>query len=431
MRRIFILVLIAAILFSMMACEAENVKRPYYFFVYNSDIITDEDFSAICGLHKLYPDYEIVMLDVSGLTSASEVYVLLKTERDARAKDPSGIQILGNAGAVPTFIHRYEIETFTISEISEMALYDDFVSDYFYTNFDNNPDELNGISPYQLYGKLTKMNIIPKWPVVRLPLSRGQYSDFSAKYREYLSILAEQESINISIASPIFPVGWYSVAIDDTGYFLMRARDEWGIVDNLQMYSTTKGVYASTLPLNGSCNAGEWAHLTDENICEIYHDSHAGKNVLLQTIFDGRTKDEYHCEAILEEKTINAVLDGKPYLLNTFGCEPAKDMTSNIITTALSGRCVGAIASTTLVNNVDVDCMMSVEGYDTGYTKYSLLYEYLLSKHSGTTRTEAFHAGQLQVAVSLTENTDTLHPHSLQTNLCNLLGIHVFGILDP
>ncbi len=431
MKRILSLILIAIIPFVMMSCGAEDVQNPYYFFVYNSNKITDEDFSAICGLHKLYPNHEIVMLDVSGLTSASEVYVLLKSERDARAKDPSGIQILGNVSAVPTFIHRYEIEPFTTSEMSEMLLYDNFVSDYFYTNFDNNSDELNAISPYQLYVKLSKINIIPKWPVVRLPLFLGQYSNFAAKYREYLSILAERESINISIASPIFPVGWYSVAIDDTGYFLMRARDEWGIVDNLQMYGTTRGVYASTLPLNGSCNAEEWAHLTEANICEIYHDSHAEKNALFQTIFDGHTKDEYHCEAILESKSINAVLNGTPYLLNTFGCEPAKDMTSNIITTALNGRCVGAIASTTLVNNVDIDCMMPMEDYDAGYTKYSLLYEYLLAKSSGATRTEAFHAGQLQVSVSLTENTNTVPPHSLQTNLCNLLGIQIFGILDP
>ncbi len=431
MKRIVCLLLAAAILCCIISCEIEEIQKPYYFFVYNSDKISESDYSVICELQTLYPDYEIVMMDVTGMDSAEEVYRLLISERNLRSQSPSGIQIFGNPAAVPAFVLRYEIEEFDSSGVSKMSRHDDFVSDYFYTNLNNDPNELTETSAYQLSRKLNDIDIIPDWSVVRLPLSQGQYPDYIEKYREYLSDIADEELLSISVASPIFPLGWYPVAMDDAGYFLMRARDEWGILSNLKMFGTTKGVYASSLELDGSCEATNWAYLLNDHFCEIFHDSHAGKNVLTQTIFDEKTKNEYHCEAILEAKSINHVLSGKPYVLNTFGCEPAKDMTSNIITTALRGRCVGSIASTTLISNVDIDCMLPAEDYDVGYTKYSLLYAYLLAKNCGSSRTEAFHAGQLQVATSLLQNAEIIHTHSLQTNLNNLLGLHHFGIIDP
>ena len=442
MKRFLCLLLTAVILFCTISCgteeiqtsqefqKQEEIQKPYYFFVYNSDKISKSDYAAICELQALYSDYEIVMTDVIGLNSAEEVYRLLAAERNLLMDDPCGIQIFGDPSAVPAFVLRYEIEEYHSSGEFEIARYDDYVSDYFYTNFNNDSEKLTESSAYQLSQKLNEIDIIPEWPVVRLPLSRGQYSGFIEKYREYLSDLADEALLNISVASPIFPVGWYSVAADDTGYFLMRARDEWGIIDNLKMFGTTKGVYASSLELDGSCEAENWSYLTKEHLCEIFHDSHAGKTVLTQTIFDGTNKNEYHCEAVLEAKSINRVLSGKPYLLNTSGCEPAKDMTSNIITEALRGRCVGAIASTTLLSNVDVDCMLTAEEYDEGYTKFSLLYEYLLAKSRGSSRSKAFHAGQYQVATSLLQNAEFIHTHNLQANLNNLLGFHNFGMID-
>jgi len=431
MKRILCLLLAAVILCSVTSCGSEEIQKPYYFFVYNSDKISESDYSAICELESLYPDYEVVMIDVTGLDCAEEIYKLLISERNLRSQSPSGIQIFGNPADVPAFVLQYEIEEFDSSGVSKMSRHDDFVSDYFYTNLNNDPDELTEISAFLLSGNLNDIDIIPDWPVVRLPLSQGQISVFIEKYHEYLSDIADEAFVNISIASPIFPVGWYSVAMDDAGYFLMRARDEWGILDNLKLFGTTKGYYASSLELDGSCEAENWAYLTEDHFCEIFHDSHAGKTVLTQTIFDGKTKNEYHCEAVLEAKSINHVLSGKPYLRNTFGCEPAKDMTSNIITAALRGCCVGSIASTTLISNVDIDCMLPAEDYDVGYTKYTLLYEYLLAKNSGSSRTEAFYAGQYQVAMSLWQNAEVIHTHSLQTNLNNLLGLHYFGIIEP
>lgn len=431
MRRILFLALTAITLLGFSACRAEESQKPYYFFVYNSEKITDEDLTAICDLGEMYPDYEIVLSDVSGLTNAGEVYHFLQSERDARGTDPSAIQIFGVPHMVPAFVHRFEIEEFPTPDTSELLVLDNFVSDYFYSNFDNDPEELDRISSYRLSDKLGEVDILPHWPVVRLPLLRGQYAEFLEKYREYLSYREEDALVNISLASPIFPAGWYLVAADDDGYFLTRARDEWGMIENLHLYGTTEGVYPSALELEGSCDVEDWSYLTESKLCEIYHSSHGAEDSLFQTIFDGRGKDEYHCEAILTTYTVNRVLNGMPYFLNTCGCETAKSMTGNVITTALQGRCVGAIASTTFVSNVDVDCLLPEEDYDGGYTRYTLLYEYLHGKKMGLTRAEAFYAGQVQAAFSLVENMDVLHTHSVQSNLNNLLGFHNFGLVDP
>ena len=428
MKRIGYLLLIALLLSCLISCKADQLPKPYYLFVYNSKSMTEEDFSAIDSLDDLYPDYSLVKVDTHGLKTAKDVYTRLIQERDARGYDPQGIQIFGTPNAVPAFVHKHEFEMQTQEE---MYNEDDFVSDYFYTNFNNDPDALDKISTYELAHSLDEIDIMPAWHVVRLPLLRGDFADFITKYREYLALVEEQDIVNVSVASPILPVGWYSVAVDDTGYFLTRARDEWKFIDNVHLYGTTEGFYASTLDLEGSCNADDWAPLTKQNVCEIFHESHANKDVLSQTIFTGRGKYDYYCTDVLTTNTINRKLNGMPYFLNTGGCQPAKGMSGNIITKALSGRCVGAIASTAVLHGIDIDCMLSGEEYVQGYCKYSLLYGYLKAKSEGATRAESFCIGQQQMAQAFIQNADTTDVQSYQSNLNNLLAFQNFGLIDP
>lgn len=428
MKRISYLLLTALLLSCLVSCKADQLPKPYYLFVYNSKSMTEEDFSAIESLDDLYPDYSLVKVDTHGLKTAKDVYNRLKQERDARGCDPEGIQIFGTPSAVPAFVHKHEFEMQTQEE---MYREDDFVSDYFYTNFNNDPDALDQISAHELAHSLDEIDIMPAWHVVRLPLLRGDFADFITKYREYLALIEEQNIVNVSVASPILPVGWYSVALDDTGHFLTRARDEWKFIDNVHLYGTTEGFFASTLDLEGSCNADDWAPQTKQNVCEIFHESHANKDVLSQTIFTGRGKYDYYCTDVLTTNTINRKLNGMPYFLNTGGCQPAKDMSGNIITKALSGRCVGAIASTAVLHGIDIDCMLSGEEYVQGYCKYSLLYGYLKAKSEGATRAEAFCAGQRQMALAFIQNADTTDVQSYQSNLNNLLAFQNFGLIDP
>ncbi len=428
MKRISYLLLIALLLSGLVSCKADQPPEPYYLFVYNSKAMTEEDISAIESLDDLYPDFALVNVDTHDLKTAKDVYNRLIQERDARGYDPCGIQIFGTPNAVPAFVHKHEFEMQTQDE---MYREDDFVSDYFYTNFNNDPDALDKISAYELAHSLDDIDIVPAWHVVRLPLLRGDFADFITKYREYIALIEEQDIVNVSVASPILPVGWYSVALDDTGYFLTRARDEWKFIDNVHLYGTTEGVYASTLDLEGSCNADDWAPLTKQNVCEIFHESHANKDVLSQTIFTGRGKYDYYCTDVLTTNTINRKLNGMPYFLYSGGCQPAKGMSGNIITKALSGRCVGAIAATTLLHGIDIDCMLSGEEYVQGHNRYSLLYGYLKAKSEGATRAEAFCAGQKQMALAFIQNADTTDVQSYQSNLNNLLAFQNFGLIDP
>ena len=420
--------MIARACLGLTACNIGTSPAPYYLFVFNSKSMNDEDIAAIQGLSDLYPGYDLVFVDACEQNNAAKVYQLLLQERDTRGYDPCGIQIFGTPNAVPAFEHKHEFEN---QSQTEMNKYDDFVSDYFYTNFNNDPAALDKISAYELSGRLDEIDIVPAWHVVRLPLLRGDFADFITKYREYLSLIEDRDIVNISVSSPILPVGWYSVAMDDTGYFLTRARAEWGFIDDVRLFGTTEGVYASTLDLDGSCNVEDWAPLTEQNVCEIFHESHAGKDTLTQTIFTGRGKEEYYCKDVLTTQTINRKLNGMPYFLNTGGCQPAEGMTGNIITKALSGRCVGAIAATTVLHGVDIDCMLTGDEYVQDYNRYSLLYGYLKAKSEGATRAEAFCAGQKQVAQAFIQHAGTTDVLGYQSNLNNLLAFQNFGLIDP
>ena len=433
-KNVLVFILVLVILLGSLSCSKET-RHQYYFFVFNSDFLNEEDLDTILGLKDLYTDSEIVTVDVRGLKNACEVYGLLKLQRDRRLKDPSGIQIFGDPSDVPTFEHPFEIEIVLAPQTLEMYCGENFVSDYFYSNFKNDPKEIYGISPYQLSERINEICIIPEWPVIRLPLSTGHFNDFSEKYREYLLLKEELETVNVSISSPIHPPGWYQVAADDIGYFLKRARDEWGIIETVHFFGTTEGKYPLTTGIEGSCKPEDWAFLTEGNICEIYHMSHAGTNNISQTVFDGEDRNDYRCEAILESKTINEVLNGYPYYLNTFGCNPARDMNTNIIITALRGKCVGAIAATTTMYD-EVDCMLSADEYESGYDTFSFLYEYLFARHHDITRTDAFHLGQNAISNVLTERLllepkHSLEAEKLQKSLISLLGIHYFGLIEP
>ena len=47
MKKTVFLMILVVILLTMISCGKANAKEPYYFFIYNSEKITDKDVSAI------------------------------------------------------------------------------------------------------------------------------------------------------------------------------------------------------------------------------------------------------------------------------------------------------------------------------------------------------------------------------------------------
>lgn len=431
MKRLLILVVCLSVLFTAVSCQTDKVQKPYYIFVFNSECVTNDDMSAICSIQDLIPEYEVVMVDVKGCNNAFDVYTLLQSKRDSKNVNPSGIQILGTPGDVPAFVLRYETVVSQPGEEQNILKYDDYLSDYFYSNFNNSPElmDVEGFSAEQIAGSMDNYDINPQWPVVRLPLSAGEYSFFVEKFKEFISLTDRAETINISIGSPILPPGWYPVSSGDTNYFFIRARDEWNLIDNLHVYGTTKGIPQAYYETDGSIETENWAYLTEKSVSTIYHDGHGGSFTLMQTVFDGNGKDEFHCEDILTLDNINNTLKGMPYMLFTTGCEAAKDMNGNIITEALSGKCARAFAMTTVWRDVEADCMLSPEEYDNGCTKFTFLYEYIKGQNEGLSCTESFTNGQQSVSGFLVENVSELNMSTFVSCLNNLFGFHNFGII--
>ncbi len=434
-----LLCLLLALLFSitLCACNEENIQEsivpesskeesekeelPYYFFVFNSRQLSSKDKEAIACIKAMHNGVEIVDFDVCDIKVASEIYVLLKTEHERRGGTLKGIQIFGDSRAVPAFSLGYKIALKGKIENGE-----DFLSDYFLCNFNNELSDLESFNLYDCFENGKEIDFYPQWCVARLPLTRGKYSAYLENYREYQA--EKQDNLTVAVSSPIFQSGWYPVPIDDIGYFLQRARDEWELLKEMKLYSNTEGLFPSALELDGSLRAEEWTAESKERVCEYYIYGHAGEAAMLQTVYT--SKSEYECRQIINYSNINTYLCEKPYFIFAGGCNTAKNMRENIIQIALHGKCIGAFASTSLISNVDIDCMADEEVMQSGYTYHSLIYGYLKAQANGKSRAEAFLAGQQAMADSLAENCAHLESYQYHNNYHNLLALHNFGIID-
>lgn len=398
-------------------------EKPYYFFVFNSKYLSSKDKDALENIRGIFAEYKTVDFDVRDVKTASDIYMLLKSEHEARGGELKGIQIFGDSKAVPPFSIDHKVALANSVQEKEA-----FLSDYFFSNFNNS---ISDIEPFNIYDNFEgdgKIDFYPRWCVARLPLARGKYSLFYENYCEYKALTEKQNELPVGVSSPIFRTSWFPVSIDDIGHFLQRAKNEWHLLDELKLYANTEGFYPSPLDVDGNCRAEEWTAESKERVCEYYISGHAGEIAFLQTVYT--SESEYECKRIISFSDINTYLADKPYFINTVGCDTAKNMRDNIIQNAMRGKCVGAFASTTTISNLEIDCMASRDRMENGFTYHSLFYNYMEARSNGIGRAESFLNGQQKVAASLEQNRATLEPYQYHYNYHNLLALHNFGIID-
>src|SRR5690606_8219792 len=150
--------------------------RNYRYFLYNSREVTGEDLTAIQDYMAKLSDTENILVDVSKFDDALEVYAALKADAAKRRGYVKGIQILGSSEIVPAF---YVEEKVQMQNGVDQGGY--FYSDFFYANFDNEPEQLEGFSLYRNFAEGLGVSFAVDWPVARLPLRKGEFAPYFAR----------------------------------------------------------------------------------------------------------------------------------------------------------------------------------------------------------------------------------------------------------
>lgn len=399
-------------------------RTKYLYAVMNASKMNTADLTVVRDYLALMTDVNVLVVDASYFHSAEQLYTALQKDAQERGGEVTGVQIFGTADMVPAFNLQYKVQM--ISGVDDAGT---FMSDLFYSNFENDPGIIsNGYNVMDHFEQDWDVDLVPQWPVARLPLSTGEFSAFFEKYNAFLKTTGLQRLELVNFSNPIFASPHHT---DDMGTFLNRMNQEFHLLDiPYRLYGNKLGQYPVTTATHGGFTAEE---LTAENvagIAEFLINSHGQWNNIDKCFYEGGKEKR---ESLINMNTVNTVLADNPYYLDCWTCNNGYGMKNNLTTTALNGNCVGMFSTTHIVSNNGVNCDASVpQMMQSNF--YYFYYHYLKALHEGKARGAAFFTAQQQYAAALvadSANGIRVGEGNYQFNLGNLLAYHNFGVLEP
>lgn len=404
-------------------------KEAYYFILYNSECLTNEDESALARLSGLYPTHDVFSLDVKNCESAEQVYDLLKEEAAKKTGRLDGIQIVGTASAVPAFPIDYKI-TLPTGYATNYAY---FLSDYFYTDLTK---ESTAFSYFNVADSLDAgMGILsPMHPVIRLPLGEGELSDYLDNYAAYLSEYGGEEPVLTAMVSPIFRYdNRYEepASADDLAYFLSRAEEEWNILEDARIYTNALGEQISPAASLGDIGAETLAAENAAGVREFFFSGHGDAYALYRTVFTANGGQ--NITGYIDLGSISEVLDDAPYFMDLHTCAAAEGMNENLVREAMRTGCLGAFATTSIISNNGIDSHASLADLTASPNFFGFHYSYLAARAEGASRTDAFFRAQSAFAMTLAKcaEGELDYSASYEFGYHNLLTYMNFGIFEP
>lgn len=401
----------------------------YYYVLYNSQKSTADDVAAI----KSYSDNlskkgQVMLKDVAGQNSASDIYSSLKQDQSSRKGNLKGIQIFGTADDVPAFDIQFKLQLQNSIDNGSS-----FKSDFFYSSFKNDINILNNnFSIYKAFNEKLNINFIPEWSVTRLPLTKGEIAKFIEKNNDYVSKVTKLASVPlVNFSNPIFASKDHA---DDMGYFIKERLDkEFSILNSSQyrLYGNKQGKYPVATEVLGDFTKANIKAENEKGIANFFINSHGQPENIDQAIFTtGDSKSEKRV-SFLNSKDINQVLSKNYYNLTTWTCWNAADLgTKNILHEAMAnGKCVGAMGATSLLSNNGVNNKASVENMKKN-NFYYFQYAYFDNYMDGYSKSESFYLAQRAYAQEILKNTDKIGDQNYQCNLNNLLAYHNLGLIE-
>lgn len=399
-------------------------RQKYIYAIMDTAAMSEDDLDAVGSYLASITEATVLVADAASFASAEELYAALQADAAERGGQVVGVQIFGTPSMVPAFNVQYKVQMPTA--VDEGGF---FLTDLFYGNFNNNPARIsNGYNVMDHFAEGWDVDLVPQWPVARLPLSKGEFSAFFEKYFAFVEDtgLGRQDLVNFS--NPIFRSTNH---FDDMGAFLNRMHSEFDLLDiPYRLYGNLLGQYPVTTELLGGFTAENLAKENDASIVEFLINTHGQPTNIDKCYFEN---GEEIRESLVNTDTINSVLDGNAYYLDCWTCLNGYGMAGNLTTTALNGKCVGMFSATTIISNNGVNCRASVEEMAQS-NFYYFYYHYLKALHEGATRSQAFLTAQKSYATALiadSVNGIRNGEGNYQFNLCNVLAYHNFGVLEP
>ena len=398
-------------------------RQKYIYAIMDTAAMTAEDLEAVGSYLASITEATVLVADAASFANAEELYTALQADAAERGGEVMGVQIFGNSNMVPAFHVKYKVQM-------QDAVDDggEFLSDLFYSNFNNDPARIaNGYNVMDHFAEGWDVDLVAQWPVVRLPLAKGEFAAFFNKYNQFVLDTGLERLDLVNFSNPIFK---QTVHSDDMSYFLNRMNGEFGTLDiPYRLYGSLVGDYPVTEKVLGGFTAENLSKENDAGIMEFLINSHGQWNNIDKCYF---VNGQEIRESFINMDTINSVLDGNAYYLDCWTCLNGYGMLDNLTTTALNGNCVGMFSATTIISNNGVDCKASLADMANS-NFYYFYYQYLKALHEGATRSEAFCMAQQAYAKALiADGSDGINWNAnYQFNLYNVFAYHNFGVLEP
>lgn len=406
-----------------------SLSGDYRYFLYNSSKVTDSDMQAINAYLSKFNDGVInILKDVSQYNISSDIYSALKDDSNRRSGELKGIQIFGASNDVPAFDIHYKIQM--ENSIDEGGT---FKSDFFYSNFDNNINNLmNDFSIYKAFNDKLNINFVPQWPVSRLPLSKGEIEPYMKRVDEYAVKVQDMPYGHfVNFSSPIFASSQHS---DDMGYFMRERLDkDFNILSSSEyrLYGNKQGAYPVQTDVIGDFIKENIGEENKNGINEFIINSHGQWNNIDQCVFTTKDASSEERISFLNNNNINDVLSNNYYDLDLWNRSNANNLDdTNLVHEAMSnGKCVSTMAASSLISNNGVHNDVSLADMKKNNFFY-FYYNYFYNRASGKGRSESFYQAQKAYPQEILKNTDMMLDGNYQFNLHNVLSYHYLGLLE-
>lgn len=400
--------------------EVKN-RNKYTYALMNTSKMSEEDVRIVSNYLSTITDSSVVIADTSELKDAASIYDAIKKDHKNRGGKIAGVQIFGTPDMVPTFLVSYKVKM--EKEIDDSGTVE---TDYFYSNLDNRSDKLNeSYSVYEQFKNKENIDLIPDWPVARLPLEKGEFATYFKRYQSFEAATGLKRQTLVNFSNPIFAQKDH---IDDMGQFLIRMKKEQKLKIDYRLYGNLNGNYPVSTKVLGNFTAANMSKENKKAISEFLVNSHGQEKNIDQAIFVNGKEVR---KSFINTETINKKLNSNPYYLDTWTCNNGYNMKNNLITTALNGKCVGAFAATTIISNNGVNNKASVKQMKKS-NFYYFYYTYLKTLGEGKSRSTSFYSAQKAYASALLAESKKKIDYgaNYQFNMYNLLAYHNFGVLS-
>lgn len=403
--------------------EAYLDSLEYVYIIYNSDKVTEEDLQAINRYADEFITCDYVLFDCKGFGSAQSMYTALKEHHKKHRGRIAGIQIIGDVNCVAPFEIKYE----ALMDAKTIDSAGTFYSDYLYQNLNNDVTDLGeDYSVYYQFANNVDVDLIPQYPLARLPLTKGEFSTFFEKYLKFVDETKERKLTLVNFSNPIFAEAKHS---DDMGYFLNRMCKDYMLLDqDYVLYGNQRGQYPVTTEVKGDMSKANLEQINSEKPVEFLINTHGQKKNVDICYYENNKEIR---ESLFNTDNINSLLDDNCYYLDMWTCNNGEGMSNNLTTEALRGKAVGVFSATHIISNNGVDNSVSV-GRMKNSNFYYFYFTYLRARDKKFSRAASFYKAQYRYAQALMEESKKgiQGTSNYQFNLNNLLDYENFGVLD-